>query len=135
MYAYINHVYVNHAYVYNLSAPSCYLTTAVLNYCHSEVTAYTALTYSYWASFHDAYECLHHTHYRYQPQLPYKSLGTYLTNHMGSISRHIMPLVIHSLGADTRTHTRKQTYTHTDIRGQTILKLGAHRPQAGACLA
>ena len=31
------------------------VTTAVLNDCHSEVTAYTALAYSYWASFHDAY--------------------------------------------------------------------------------
>ena len=34
-----------------LSAPSCYFTTAVLNDCYSEVTAYTALAYSYWASF------------------------------------------------------------------------------------
>ena len=31
------------------------LTTAVLNDCYSEVTTYTVLAYSYWASFHDAY--------------------------------------------------------------------------------
>ena len=35
---------------------------AVLNDCYSEVTAYTALAYSYWASFHDTYGCLHHAH-------------------------------------------------------------------------
>ena len=40
----------------------CYLTTVVLNDCYSEVTAYTALVYSYWASFHDIYGDLHHTH-------------------------------------------------------------------------
>ena len=34
----------------------------VLNDCYSEVTAYTALAYSNWASFHDAYECLCQTH-------------------------------------------------------------------------
>ena len=37
--------YVNHAHLYNQSAPSCYLTTAVLNDCYSEVMAYTALAY------------------------------------------------------------------------------------------
>ena len=38
-----------------------------------------------------------------------------LTNRMGSISRHIMPLVINSLrGGHTHTHTHKHTHTHTD---------------------
>ena len=37
-----------------------------------------------------------------------------MTNHMESISHHIMPLAINSLGG--RTHT--QTHMHTDIRGQ-----------------
>ena len=77
--------------------------------------AYTALAYSYRASFHDTYSCLRHAQYRYQPQLPYKSHRTYLTNHMESISHHITPLVINSLGGG---HTRKHTHTHTDIRGQ-----------------
>ena len=36
---------------------------------------------------------------------------------MGSISRHITPLVINSLGGG---HT--QTHTHTDVRTETILK-------------
>ena len=49
------YVYVNHAYLYNQSTPSCYLATSVLNDCYSEVTASTALVYSYWASFHDVY--------------------------------------------------------------------------------
>ena len=33
-----------------------------LQLCYSEVTAYTALAYSYWAGFHDAYVCLCHAH-------------------------------------------------------------------------
>ena len=105
------------------TSPLCYFTTTVLNDCYSEVTAYTALAYSYWASFHDTYICLHHGHCRYRLQLPYKSHRTYLTNHMGSISHHIMPLVINSLGGrHTRKHTHAnthmQTHTHTDIHGQ-----------------
>ena len=39
--------------------------------------AYIALAHSYQASFHDGYVYLHHAHadghYRYQPQLLYKS--------------------------------------------------------------
>ena len=38
------------------------LITAVLNDCYNELMAYTALAYSYWASFHDMYGCLHYTH-------------------------------------------------------------------------
>ena len=53
-YAYVN---VNHAYLNNWSAPSCYLTTAVLNDFYSDLTAYRALAYTYWASFHDVYGC------------------------------------------------------------------------------
>ena len=30
--------------------------------CYSQVTAYTSLAYSYWASFHVAYGCLRHAH-------------------------------------------------------------------------
>ena len=85
---------------------------------------YSAITYSYWASFHDTYMCLRHAHYWYQLQLPYKSHRTYLTNHMGSISHHIMPLVINSLGGGhthMQTHTHTQTHIHTDIRGQKAL--------------
>ena len=104
------YVYVNHTHLQNWSASSCYLTTAVLNDCYSEETAYTSLPYTDWASFHNAYGCLRHTHYRYRPQLPYKSHRTYLTNHMESISRHIMPLVIHSLGGG---HTHTQTHIQT----------------------
>ena len=43
-YAYI---YANHTHLDNWSAPLCYFTTAILNDCYSEVTAYTALAYSY----------------------------------------------------------------------------------------
>ena len=71
--------------------------------------AYTALGYSYWTSFHDAYGCLHHAHQQYRLQLPYKSHRTYLTYHIGCISHHITPLVINSL-EDGHTHTRIQTF-------------------------
>ena len=54
-------VYVNYTHLYNWSPPPCYLTTDVLNDCYSEVMAYTALAYSYWASFHNAYGFLPHT--------------------------------------------------------------------------
>ena len=48
------YVQVNHAYLQNWSALSYYLTIAALNDCYSEATA---LAYSYWASFFDAYGC------------------------------------------------------------------------------
>ena len=42
------------------------------------------------------------------------SCKTCLTNHMGSISYHITPLVINSLGGrHTHTHTHTRTHTHT----------------------
>ena len=56
------YVYINYTHLYNWSALPNYLTTAVLNDCYSELTAYTVLVYSYWASFHNAYECLRHAH-------------------------------------------------------------------------
>ena len=30
--------------------------------CYRELTAYTALAYSYWAIFHNAYQCQGHAH-------------------------------------------------------------------------
>ena len=48
------YVYVNHAHLQNLSAPFCYLTTAALNDCYSEVMAYTALAYSVFMTGMDA---------------------------------------------------------------------------------
>ena len=93
------------------------------------VTAITALAYSYKASFHNAYGCLRHTHYQYWLQLPYKSLRIYLTNHMGSISCHITPLVINSLGADT--HTCIQTFTdrsNSKKPGMRMPACGRHVP-------
>ena len=41
---------------------------------------------------------------------------------MESISCHITPLVINSLGADTHTHTHTHTNTHKDIHTETILR-------------
>ena len=41
---------------------------------------------------------------------------------MRSLSHHIMPLVINSLGANTYTNT----HTHTDVRTETILGNQAH---------
>ena len=39
---------------------------------------------------------------------------------MGSISHHIMPLVINSLGADTQTYTH--TYTHIEVCTEKIVR-------------
>ena len=58
----------------------------------------------------------------------HNSCRTCLTNHMGSISRHIMPLVINSLGGG-HTHIN----THTDIRTETILRNQAHAGLWPAC--
>ena len=41
------YVYVNHTHLDNWNTPSYYFPTAVLNDYYSEVTAYTALAYSY----------------------------------------------------------------------------------------
>ena len=42
----------------------CLVTQAQLlvTNCYNELTAYTTLAYSYWASFHDAYKCQGHAH-------------------------------------------------------------------------
>ena len=47
----------------------------------------------------------------------HKSCRTYLANHMGLISCHIMPLVIYSLRAyaHAQKHMHTHTYTHTHI--------------------
>ena len=60
-------------------------------------------------------------------RLPYKRHRTYLTNHMGSISHHIMPLVINSLGADTRTHMHTCRHTHTQTHTQTYTHIHTHK--------
>ena len=52
---------------------------------------------------------------------------------MGSISRHITPLVINSLGGGhTHTHANTQIHTHTDDPHRiNFKKPGTHRPMAG----
>ena len=51
--------------------------------------------------------------------MPYNSCRTCLINHIGSISCHIIPLLINSLrGRDTHRHM----HTHTDIHKEIILK-------------
>ena len=75
-------------------------------------------------------------------QLSYKSHRTFLTNHIGSISHHITPLVINSLGGrhthtytHTHAHTHTHTNTHTDIRRQSNSKKpGMRWPAAGVHL-
>ena len=56
------YVHVRHTHSYNLSAPSCYLSTAVFIDCYSELMPYTALAYLYWVSFHNVYQCQGHIH-------------------------------------------------------------------------
>ena len=48
-----------------------------------------------------------------------------MTNHMGSISYHIMPLVIDSLGGG---HARKHTNTYERQHRNNFKKLGMRRP-------
>ena len=50
---------------------------------------------------------------------------------MGSIPRHIMPLAINSIGANT--HTSTHTHTHTDIRTETMLRYQACASLQKAC--
>ena len=119
------YVHLRNTHLYNWSTLSSYSRTATFNRFYSELMPYTVLTYCYWVSFHDAYQCQGHAHYWYWLQLPYNSWKIYLTNHMGSISYHIMPLVITSLRYG-HTHTHKHTLT---IRTGSIL-----RNQASASL-
>ena len=60
-----------------------------------------------------------------------KSHRTYLTNHTGSISHHITPLVINGLRMDTHanTHAYKPSWTEAILRNQAC---ASHRP-AHAC--
>ena len=51
----------------------------------------------------------------------YKSHRTYLTNLMGSISHHIMPLVINSLGGG-HTHVNTHTYAYRHLQTEAILR-------------
>ena len=74
-------------------------------------------------------------------KFPCNDYRTCLTNRMGSISRHIMPLVINSLGGGhththTHTHTHKHTHKHTYRRPHrnNYKKPGAHRPPGLHCM-
>ena len=64
---------------------------------------------------------------------------------MGSMSPHIMPLVINNLeGKHTHTHTHTHIHTHTHMQTHTYTyrlphrnnfkKSDIRRPEAGACL-
>ena len=50
----------------NFTTETLHLVTQVqlllYNKCYSELTPYTPLAHSYWASFNDAYQCQGHTH-------------------------------------------------------------------------
>ena len=50
------YIHVRHTQPYNLSAQSCYLSTAVFNDCYSELTPYTVLANFYGFSVYDAYQ-------------------------------------------------------------------------------
>ena len=124
------YVYLNHTHLYNWSTPSCYFTKAALNGCYSEVTAYTALVLTLIGLVSttrmDAY--VMPMHYRYRLQLSYISHRTYLTNHIGSISHHITPLVINSLGGGhthtsilSRTEATLQDWLHITWQGGGVL--------------
>ena len=54
-----------------------------------------------------------------------KAIELILTNHMGSISRHIMPLVINSLRG-RHTHTQTNTHAYRHSRTEAILRNQVH---------
>ena len=58
--------------------------------------------------------------------IDYKSHRIYLTNRLGFISHHIMPLVANSLGMDTHAHTHINMQTFMDRSN--YKKPGARRP-------
>ena len=117
-------------FVLNLFGTACFtevlhlVTQAQLlvTNCYNELTAYTALAYSYWASFHDAYQCQGHAHRQYRLKLPYNSCRTYLPNHMESISYHITPagfmfiLLFNIITPEHTLHSRVKDFTtHNSI--------------------
>ena len=51
-----------HVRPYNLSALSCYLSTAAFNECYSEIIPYTALANSYGVSIYDVHQFQSHAH-------------------------------------------------------------------------
>ena len=115
LYAY---VHIRHTHLYHWSAPSCYSSTTVFNDCYSELMPYTRLlTLSELVVMtHINVKATPINDNNYNCHNKYNSYRTCLTNHMGSISRHITPLVTNSLGdgyTQTHTHTHTRTHTHT----------------------
>ena len=55
------YVHIHHTHPYNLSAPSCYFSTAVFNDCYCELMLYTVLANSYGVSVYDVYQFQGHT--------------------------------------------------------------------------
>ena len=132
------HVYVHYTHLYNWNVQPCYSSIAAFKDCYIELMAYTVLGYSYWVSFHNAYQCQGHAHKRYQQQLLYScnNCRSCWPNHMV----HITPLVINSLLArhtHTHMHTHTQTYTHkthTHIQTSALKQFSRNQACAGLCL-
>ena len=92
---------------------SCYSSKAIFIDCYSELTLYIVLANCYGISAYNAYQFKGPRPLPYNSlQLLYNNCRNCLTNRMGSISRHITPLVFNSLG-DGRMHTHTNTHTHT----------------------
>ena len=112
------HANVCHTHLYNWSTPYCYSCTAVLNGCKSEVVPYTVLACSFGLVSMLRFNC------KAMPtnDTDYSCHTNLFNQSYGSISYHIMPLVITSLGgrhtytltSQTRPISRKQL--HTDCR-------------------
>ena len=81
--------------------------------------AYTTLAYSVFTTPMDAYAAPTND-IDYSCHINH---GTYSTNHMGSISHHITPLVINSLGG---RHTHK--HANTILRTETIIRNQVLKP-------
>ena len=63
----------------------------------------------------------------------FNSCRTCITNHLGSISPHIMPPVINSIGG-RHTHANTHIYIHTDVRTETILRNQVHAGLQPVCV-
>ena len=126
------YVYVNHTYLFKWSAPSCYLTTAFLNDCYSEVTAYTALGYSYWAIVFTMRMDAYITPTKDTGYSCYiKAIITYLTNHMEStyimphhVTSHHYLFIASRADRQTHTHAYRHSWTEAILRNQLQVRTG-----------
>ena len=121
------YIYVHHTHLYNWNVPSCHTSTATFSKFYSELILYTTLpsliglVSTTWINAKAT--LINNIHYNC-----HTTAVNFLTNHMGSISRHIMPLVTNNLGG-RYTHI----HMHTDVCTETIWRDKVHVGLRLAC--